>query len=240
MYINYICEGELSQMIEPNKKITKNSSVLINKKSTKNQVPLGIISLVFAILTGIFLSNISSKLSLYWITGISIGIILQKSRFCFAASMRDPYLAGVTSLSKAVLIAFGITTVGFAAIKYGAFINGLPIPGQDDINPINITTAVGAFMFGIGMVIAGGCATGTLMRVGEGFPLQLISLFFFIVGSLWGAHDYGWWYHSFIIKGKAIFLPDIFGWFGGVVIQLLFIALLYILADKWGSRKENI
>lgn len=222
-------------MIESKKKLKLTSS-----KSQKNQIPLGIITLIFIILFGVFLSNISSKLGLYWITGISLGVILQKSRFCFAASMRDPYLTGVTSLTKAVLIAFGITTIGFAAIKYGAHIHGLSIPEQDYIYPISITTILGAFMFGIGMVIAGGCATGTLMRVGEGFLLQFIALFFFIVGSLWGAHDYGWWCQTFIKKGKTIFLPDIFGWFGAVAIQLLFIVFLYILADKWGNRRENI
>jgi len=151
--------------------------------------------------------------------------------------MRDPYLTGSTSLTKAVLIAFAITTIGFTAIKYYAYINSLPIPGQSYITPISLATVIGSLMFGIGMVIAGGCATGTLMRVGEGFLLQLIVLFAFIVGSLWGTHNYTWWEYNFIIKGKAIFLPDVFGWFGAITIQLLFIGLLYILVNKWQDYK---
>ncbi len=99
--------------------------------------------------------------------------------------MRDPYLTGSTTVTRAVLIAFAITSIGFTAIKYGYYVNGLPIPGQGYIQPISVATGVGAFMFGIGMVIAGGCASGTLMRIGEGFWMQVISLFFFIVGSLW-------------------------------------------------------
>jgi len=77
------------------------------------------------------------------------------------------------------------------------------------------------------------------MRVGEGFTMQILSLVFFVVGSLWGAHDFGWWKLNFILKGKAIFLPDIFGWFGAVVIQLLVIAALYIAADKWENRNQQ-
>lgn len=216
------------------------SSRARSRKPKKNQLPLGIVALLVVVGIGIFLSTISAKLSLFWIIGICFGFILQKGRFCFTASLRDPYLTGGTTLTRAVLIAFAITTIGFAAIKYGAYIKGLPIPGQSYVAPISIATAVGAFMFGIGMVIAGGCASGTLMRVGEGFLMQILSLFFFVVGSLWGAHDFGWWKFNFILKGKSVFLPDIFGWFGAVAIQLLFIGILYVLADKWENRKQSL
>ena len=90
----------------------------------------------------------------------------------------------------------------------------------------------------IGMVISGGCASGTLMRVGEGFGMQMLSLFFFVVGSFWGAHDFGWWKLNFIVRGKAIFLPDIFGWLGAIVVQLAVIACLWIAADKWAKHKS--
>ena len=160
------------------------------RKPKKSQLPIGIAVAAVLIIIGILLTTISGKLGLFWVTGLCFGFILQKSRFCFTASMRDPYLTGSTSVTRAVLIAFAVTTLGFTAIKYFAFSNGLPIPGQDYVVPISFATAAGAFLFGIGMVIAGGCASGTLMRVGEGFGMQLLSLFFFIVGSLWGAHDH--------------------------------------------------
>lgn len=219
---------------------SKGSEALANYKSIKskkNQIPSGIIVLIVILIIGFFLSTISSNLGLYWMIGISFGFILQRSRFCFVASMRDPYLTGSTGLTKAVLIAFAITTIGFTAIKYGAYINNLPIPGQSYIAPISLATVIGSFMFGVGMVIAGGCATGTLIRIGEGFLLQLIVLFSFIVGSLLGAYNFSWWEYKFIMNGKAVFLPDIFGWFGALALQLLFIGLLYILINKWHNYK---
>lgn len=209
------------------------------RKPKKKQQPYGIALLVGMIVFGIYLTTISSKLGIFWVLGCSFGFILQKSRFCFTASMRDPYLTGSTSITRAVLIAFAIATIGFTAIKYGYYTKGLPIPGQGYIVPISLATAVGAFIFGIGMVIAGGCASGTLMRVGEGFFMQILSLFFFVVGSLWGAHDFGWWKLNFMLKGPKVFLPDVFGWFGAVAVQLLVIAGLYILADKWENRKKE-
>ncbi len=170
---------------------------------------------------------------------MAFGFILQKSRFCFTASMRDPSLTGSTTVTRAVLIAFALTSLGFWAIKYGAFQQGLPIPGQSYVVPVSLATVVGAFIFGIGMVIAGGCASGTLMRVGEGFTMQVISLLFFVVGSLWGAHDFGWWKLNVISNGKAIFMPDVFGWAGALVVQLLIIACLFVAAHKWENRKNE-
>ncbi|MBK5251697.1 MAG: YeeE/YedE family protein [Peptostreptococcaceae bacterium] len=209
------------------------------RKPKKSQLPKAYITLGVVIAIGLGLSFISETLALFWIIGLGFGFVLQKAKFCFTASMRDPYLTGSTSVTRAVLIAFAITTVGFTAIKYGYFIKGLPIPGMSYVVPISFATAAGAFIFGIGMVIAGGCASGTLMRVGEGFAMQVLSLIFFIIGSLWGAHDFGWWKLNVISKGKAVFLPDVFGWFGAVVIQLLLLAALYIAAEKWEHRNDE-
>lgn len=211
----------------------------MNKPKYKDQFPYGILLLIFIIIIGFLLSSKSITLSLYWITGILFGVVLQKSRFCFTAAVRDPYLTGGTSLTKAALLAFAITTIGFTSIKFGGYLNNFPILGQEAIAPTSWATPIGAFMFGIGMVISGGCGSGTIMRVGEGFLLQILTLVFFIIGSIWGAHDFGWWHKHLISKGKIIFLPDIFGWLGSIVLQLLLIAFIYILADKWQKIKQD-
>ncbi|SBW08358.1 conserved membrane hypothetical protein [uncultured delta proteobacterium] len=151
--------------------------------------------------------------------------------------MRDPCITGSTSLSQAVLIAFAVTTILFAAIQYGAVSIGLPLPGENFVVPISFATVFGAFIFGIGMVISGGCGSGTLMRVGEGFAMQWLSLFFFVVGSLVGAAHFGWWKENFIVHGPKIFLPDIFGWTGAVVVQLLIILCLYRASMLWEQKK---
>ncbi|MCK5156758.1 MAG: YeeE/YedE family protein [Spirochaetales bacterium] len=215
------------------------SSRTRSRKPKKNQIPyaIGVFAAIAAI--GIILSTVSANLGIFWFTGSIFGFILQRSRFCFTASMRDPSLTGSTTVTRAVLIAFAITTIGFWAIKYGAFLRGLPIPGQGYIAPVSFATAIGALFFGIGMVIAGGCASGTLMRVGEGFTMQLISLLFFIIGSLWGAHDFGWWKLNVISEGRPVFLPDVLGWGGAIVVQLLLIGCLYVMADKWENRKKE-
>ncbi|PKM94552.1 MAG: transporter [Firmicutes bacterium HGW-Firmicutes-1] len=207
------------------------------RKPKVNQIPFGVLLLVIIAGITMYLSIRSDNIALFFITGICFGFILQKSRFCFTASLRDPYLTGSTSVTRAVLIAFAFTTIGFTAIKYGFFAKGLPIPGAGFVAPISFATLLGAFLFGIGAVIAGGCASGTLMRVGEGFTMQMLSLVFFVIGSLWAAHDFEWWKYNIISKGKPIFLPDIFGWIGALIIQLLIILLLYIAAEKYQTAR---
>ena len=218
--------------------IRRSKSSRVRKKK-KSQIPVGIAVVIVIIAVGIVLGGISPTLGFFWVIGNCFGFILQKTRFCFTASLRDPYMTGGTNLTKAVLSAFAITSIGFIAIKYGAFAKGLPIPGQSYVVPISPATMIGAFMFGIGMVIAGGCASGTLMRVGEGFYMQMLALLFFVIGSLWGAHDFGWWKLNFIVRGEAVFLPDVFGWMGAIAIQLLVIVFLWIAADKWANRKSK-
>lgn len=225
-------------MSETSTATTRTRTPRATKKKKKNQLPIGLLVLILMIAVGVVLATfVSDAVAMFWLFGSCFGFILQKARFCFTASLRDPCITGSTSLTKAVLIAFAIASIGLTAIKYGYFANGLAIPGQSYVMPISLATAIGGVMFGIGMVIAGGCASGTLMRVGEGFWMQLLALGFFVVGSLWGAHDMGWWTVHFIADAPKVFLPDVFGWFGAIVIQLLIIACLYIAADLWERKK---
>lgn len=218
---------------------SKGPTTRTKRKPKKNQIPIGLLVALCLIGIGIALSSQSAMFGFFWMTGIAFGFILQRSRFCFTASMRDPYLTGGTGLTRAVLIALALTTLGFTAIKYGYFTQGLPIPGMSYVVPISFATLAGAFLFGIGMVIAGGCASGTLMRVGEGFVMNMIALVFFIIGSLWGAHDFEFWNDNFIARSKAIFMPDLFGWFGALAIQLTIIGLLYIAAVKYEQKRSQ-
>ncbi|HYH03034.1 MAG TPA: YeeE/YedE thiosulfate transporter family protein, partial [Bacillota bacterium] len=160
-------------------------------KKKKNQLPAALVLLVLIVGFAVFLGQSSPVLAISWIFGIGFGVVLQKSRFCFTAAFRDPVLTGSTSISKAVLIAIAVALVGFAMIQFNAVKHGAAVPGF--VNPVGLHVAIGAVMFGIGAVISGGCASGTLMRVGEGFQMQWLSLVFFVVGSLWGAHDFSWW-----------------------------------------------
>ncbi|MDF2595272.1 MAG: protein of unknown function YeeE/YedE [Clostridia bacterium] len=207
------------------------------RKPKKSQIPYAILLTVILIPLGFVIAANGTKLPIYWMFGIAFGYILQRSRFCFTAAFRDPCITGSTSVTRAVLVAVGLATVGYVAIKYHSTLSGaektLEMAG---VSPIGIPLMLGAILFGIGMVIAGGCASGTLMRVGEGFTMQMLSLVFFVAGSLWGAHDMGFW-GKLNQNAPKVFLPDLFGWFGALVVQGGIILLLYIAAVKWQQKK---
>lgn len=207
-----------------------------SKKKKVNQIPFGIGLLIAIIGVGFFVGNHQPRSALMWGLGVAGGFILQRSRFCFTASLRDPLLTGVTSLTKAVVIAIAVASVGFAAIQFTQEAKGASTPGN--IFPAGIHTVVGAILFGIGMVISGGCASGTLMRVGEGFTVQMLTLVFFILGSLWGAKDFEWWSINFMPE-KGIFLPEVLGWPLALALQFILLLGIFLLARWFGNREPK-
>lgn len=229
-------KGEVSMSEQEQK--TSISRSRASRKPKKSQIPYAILVTIIIIAFGGYLQGFSSKIPIYWAFGIAFGYILQRSRFCFTAAFRDPFITGSTSVTRAVLVALSLASIGFFAIKLNLVLNG----GETNLNmtgvqPIGLPLILGAILFGIGMVIAGGCASGTLMRVGEGFTMQILSLIFFVIGSLWGAHDMGAFWDKFNASAPKIFLPDVFGWFGAIVVQFAIIVLLYIAAIKWQKKK---
>lgn len=61
------------------------------------------------------------------------------------------------------------------------------------VSPVGVSLVVGAFMFGIGMQLGGGCASGTLYAVGGGRSVAFVTLLFFIIGSTIGAAHLSFW-----------------------------------------------
>ena len=215
-------------------KVVKANSV--RKKPFKSQIPHALVLIALLIGLGFYLND--AKLVKYLIFGVAFGMILQRSRFCFTAAFRDPVITGSTSLTRAVFLAIAVGTIGFSALSlYSISTGGKPM-GTDSVAPLSILTVIGGVMFGIGMVTAGGCASGTLMRVGEGFQLQWVALLCFMLGSVAGA-----WAMGFLEPlGKAnikVYLPDHLGWAGALIFQFALIAIVYVLAIKWQKKKYS-
>jgi len=194
------------------------------RKPVKSQIPIALIITILAVIFGFYLNN--QKLATFWIFGIAFGMILQRSRFCFTAGFRDPIMTGSTSL-----------TIGFTALSFGSVLSGGKPLGLDAVFPLSVLTVIGGILFGIGMVIAGACGSGVLMRFGEGYQLQWVSFVFFVFGSVVGAWAMGFLEPIFNDKKWAIYLPDYLGWTGALVFQFTIILIIYIVAIKWQKKK---
>jgi len=77
-----------------NGKSIQRSGARAPRKPKKSQIPYGMAVLIVMIIIGIALSYRSANLAMYWVFGSCFGFVLQKSRFCFTASMRDPWITG--------------------------------------------------------------------------------------------------------------------------------------------------
>lgn len=222
-------------MLEASKKREKKS----NKKVT--QISIGLFTLIISILIFVYLIKSKSNYSVLWIVGISIGFVLVRSRFCFTSSIRDIILVGNTSMLRAIIISLIISTIGIGIIMNYTKIND--INSYNEIikfnSPVGINTIIGAFLFGIGIVIAGGCASGTLMRIGEGFVLQFIVLIGIIIGVILSSLNNNI-YKEFLDKtSKVIYLPDYFGIIFSIFIQLIGLFILYKFLINY-DNKNNI
>lgn len=205
------------------------------RKPVKSQIPIALIITILAVIFGFYLNN--QKLATFWIFGIAFGMILQRSRFCFTAGFRDPIMTGSTSLTRVVFLAISIGTIGFTALSFGSVLSGGKPLGLDAVFPLSVLTVIGGILFGIGMVIAGACGSGVLMRFGEGYQLQWVSFVFFVFGSVVGAWAMGFLEPIFNDKKWAIYLPDYLGWTGALVFQFTIILIIYIVAIKWQKKK---
>ena len=201
------------------------------KHKLLRQRKLGLGLLVIGLLIyGALQLFVPTVLAYSWLFGLAVGFILQRSRICFTAAVRDPLLFGMTELTRGLILSLMVSSLGFAALQYYRLSQGLSLLGR--FVPLGWQIPIGAFIFGLGAAVSGGCASGTLMRIGEGFAMQAVVLIGFIIGSTHGAHDAGWWY-QLIGEQEATHLPALLGWKKALVLQCGLLILLYLFAYWW-------
>ncbi|WP_298135685.1 YeeE/YedE thiosulfate transporter family protein [Acidiferrobacter sp.] len=150
-----------------------------------------------------------------FIFGSTVGVLVQRSRWCNTAALRDAMLFKSYRNTKALLVAMMILTVGFTAmISFG---NGNPMRFDVGINQF-----IGLFLFGIGMVFAGACTVSSWVKTGEGNIGALWALLFLIVGlflsSLMWSFSY-WPLAGQTMTGHSNAAGLQFGWADALTLQ---------------------
>lgn len=115
------------------------------------------------------------------LAGLAMGFVLHRSRICFARAFREPFMTAEGEMTKAIILALAIA-IPLASLLFQKKIIDpyLGIPATFWIGSLS-----GGVIFGIGMIFAGGCASGALWRVGEGhLKLWVAVLFFAWSGSV--------------------------------------------------------
>ncbi len=185
-------------------------------------------------------------ISAYMWFGVAYGMCLQYGRFCFASAFRDLFAVGVPRMVVGIMIAmvfFSIvgaftTTVGASAFHSAPF--GV------------IHVIIAGAIFGVGMVLAGGCASGSLYKIGEGNGVSMIVVLSLSVTQAIFV-DIGGWANNFVPQAwkdaaaKATWIPQKINVTDGWVDQYLAgyvwtktpieIANTKLIAENFGAAK---
>lgn len=141
------------------------------------------ISLLLVGLGAMYLAQaVSPRQAALYVLGALLGVMLYHSAFGFTSAWRV-FIAGSRGAglrAQMAMLAVGVLLF-FPALSAGSLF-GNPVSGL--VYPAGTSVIVGAFLFGIGMQLGGGCASGTLYTIGGGSTRMIITLLAFIVGSV--------------------------------------------------------
>ncbi len=107
--------------------------------------------------------------------GVAAGFVLQRGRFCMNSAFRDTIFIQDYTFLKASVIALLVAMVGANLLEDIGQIEQLR---RQVFAPVG--NILGGYIFGLGIVLAGGCGSGVWFRVGEG----LVSAFFTVLGFM--------------------------------------------------------
>ncbi len=132
--------------------------------------------------------------------GVLLGIINQRTRFCFVRAFRQPFETGESEMTKAAALAIAVAAIGGAIVKFSPFAGIVEMQDVQDTlalamtNPPAVKTMmiapsfpfgslIGGIIFGIGMTLAGGCSVGSMWRAGEGSVKNMVAILFYAIGG---------------------------------------------------------
>ncbi|MCY3769543.1 MAG: YeeE/YedE thiosulfate transporter family protein [Gammaproteobacteria bacterium] len=201
----------------------------------RNQKVLGMLVLASGLVVALLYDGFDYSVRAgFLLFGLVIGVIMQRSRFCFVKAFREPFLTGDGEMTKAVILAVFIGVLGFSILKW----TDLKDWDAQVSSAFWMGSLLGGIVFGVGMSISGGCATGCLWRAGEGQIKLWVAIAAF---SLSGALFRGWLEDSgWLMKlGEPVFLPEFMSWKMSIATVLGTMLLWYLLV-VWNEAKKRL
>jgi len=160
-----------------------------------------------------------------------MGVALYHAAFGFTSGWREFVTDGRGAGIRAQAITFAIAAILILPVLDAGQIFGHGVVPA--AAPIGIAMLLGAFVFGFGMQLGGGCASGTLYTVGGGSTRMIITLIFFMGGSVLGSAHLPWWFTTWRLKHQTILQEFGLGPTLVITLVLLFvIAWITVLVEK--------
>lgn len=136
-------------------------------------------------------ATISGTQALLYLLGGFLGITLYHALFGFTSAWRVFISDRRGTGLRAQMIMLAIAVVLFFPALAQGTLFGHAVRGE--VGAVGVGMIFGAFLFGFGMQLGGGCASGTLYTAGGGNTRMLVTLAMFIAGSTIGAYHLPWW-----------------------------------------------
>ena len=170
---------------------------------------------------------------LFLVFGAAFGFVFQRSRLCLVRAFREPFMTGDGEHTRAAALAIVVSMLGFAILKF----TDLKDKGDWVFPAAGAGSLVGGLVFGIGMVLAGGCGAGSIWRVGEGQMKLLAAVITFSLGASLtrlaltsaGVQQK---------LGAAVFLPAWLGW-GGAIFLVIAVMAAWAAFATWNEATER-
>ncbi len=102
----------------------------------------------------------SGRQAALYLLGAALGLVLYHAAFGFAAGWRAFVAEGRGANLRAQMLMLAVASAIFLPVLDGGSLFGRSVGGA--VAPAGVSVLVGAFLFGIGMQLGGGCASGTL------------------------------------------------------------------------------
>ena len=111
------------------------------------------------------------------LTGLAFGYVTQRGGFCLTRALSNLYIMGDATIVRAYVLALLVATIGVHLMLAAGLV-------QIPIRPFHwLANIVGGILFGVGMILSGGCSGSTWYRVGEGAVGAWIVLLGFAMGA---------------------------------------------------------
>lgn len=176
------------------------------------------------------------------VTGAVLGLVLQRSRFCFYCHARDWFERGDPRGLLAIVLALAIGLVGYTVVL-GSW---LPVPGMGKlppdmhIGPVSWVLVAAGLAFGAGMVVSGSCISAHWYRLAEGSAVAPFALVGSALGFILGFKTWNPLYSLAVADAPVVWLPAHLGYGGALALQLAVLAGLAAWLWRGFAREDTV
>lgn len=158
-----------------------------------------------------------------FLMGGLLGFVLYRAAFGFTGPWRNLVVHGRGLGTRKTLIMLGAASITMMLLgAYGGYPNVTHAVGW--------SLLIGAFLFGVGMQFGGCCGSGTAWVAGGGSARVMITLVFFIIGSVWGSIDApAWWQVPTFARFSMV---ESWGVWPAIAVTLAILAVFWMLTVR--------